>query len=69
MRTLVLCCLLSFASGCGALVDAGVRELFDDGPDPIYTHQSYWEHVEDASREEECSERTETVVIVQHRHH
>jgi hypothetical protein len=39
-------------SGCGALIgasiDAGFRELQDDGSHPVYRHQSYGRHFVDA---------------------
>lgn len=71
MRSLTLALLLCLAPGCTALIDAGFRELLDDGPNPTYAHQSYWDHVEDSAREDserECAERRETVIVVHHRH-
>lgn len=60
-------------TGCGALIDAGFRELDDHGSHARYRHQSYGAHVVDALLEEEddCEPppcRTEVRVHVDHRH-
>ncbi len=44
--------LLSF-SGCAALIDAGFRDLQDDGKHPRYEHKSYWGHFLDSLLEDE----------------
>ncbi|MEZ0229824.1 MAG: hypothetical protein ACAI25_14450 [Planctomycetota bacterium] len=51
--SIILVCAAVWAlSGCGALVgasiDAGFRELLDDGKHPVYRHQSYGAHFVDA---------------------
>ena len=57
-RVAILLVVVAVASqsGCfvaGAAVDAGFRELLDDGHHPVYRHQSYGRHFVDALLEDD----------------
>ncbi len=76
MRTLALLLIALSTSGCGALIDAGFRELDDHGSHARYRHQSFGAHFADALTEEDCRprrrdcdrEEVEVRVYVDHHH-
>ncbi|MGE0709921.1 MAG: hypothetical protein AB7N76_25315 [Planctomycetota bacterium] len=65
---LPLLLLMACSTGC-CFVDAGFRELQDDGPNPRYAHQPYMAHVVDSLTESDDDRRCDdTTVVVYHRH-